>query len=460
MRRHAVGAFVVLVALGLMVPVSAGIGRRAWVDVRHAQGSQEALAVTTSSGGGRIFVAGGGNWPVTVIAYRYDGSVAWRSGFAPPSPYEPVYIEGIALSSDGREVIVIAPLIGPDDDPMAVAAFDTSTGVLDWSWQSTPVSAYPIDLATGPGIVAVVGHAGHRDSDWFVVALRPDDGTPMWTVRSDAPAGHAAAGSAAVRDGRVLVSGYVDTRTGSAARTVAYAAIDGAIEWHDTFRGASYGTIAGVRRDGTVVLVEGGWTVIEYDTDVGHSNTCRSPRRRMARPGPRRHRQSPWEQDLLHREYGEAWFDRREHGDRRIQRRKRTQALVVPVRRWRLRRRDRRRVGIVRPTSGCRDGRVGDRRGVWMADDRVRSPNWKATVDRPVPGATPPTRLPEGAGRCAGRNQGVRGRLHNEDARRRLRDRRVPNHVRSFVDARSSRPCVGQTPIRRGSPSAGRCFAR
>jgi hypothetical protein len=274
MRKYAVCVFVVLVTLALTLPASAGAGRRAWVDLRHGPASDEAQVVTTSSDGGRIFVAGlmerrDYSDTVAVMAYRYDRTLAWHARFVPPAPYEPIYVEGIAVSSDGREVIVIAPLIGPDNDPMAVAAFDTSTGTLDWSWLSTPVSAYPIDLATGPGIVAVAGIAGRRDGDWFVVALRPDAGTVMWTVRSDAPAGDAAAGSVVVRDGRVLTSGYVDTRISSAARTVAYAAADGALEWRDTFRRSRDGTIAGVTHDGTGLLVQSGWRVIEYDTTSG-----------------------------------------------------------------------------------------------------------------------------------------------------------------------------------------------
>jgi hypothetical protein len=271
MRRYAVYVFVVLVTLALTLPASANAGSRAWVDVRHTPGPSEALRVTTSPGGDRIFVAGGpvGKWPVAVIAYRCDGTVAWRSGFAPPFPYEPIYVESMAVSSDGREVIVIAPLIGPDNDPLAVAAFDTSTGALEWSWLSTPVSGYPIGLATGPGIVVVTGYAGRRDEDWFVVALRPDVGTVMWTVRSDAPAGGAVAGSVVVRDGRVLASGYVDTSISSAARTAAYAKADGTLEWGDTFHRARDGTIVGVTRDGTGLLVQSGWRVIEYDTASG-----------------------------------------------------------------------------------------------------------------------------------------------------------------------------------------------
>lgn len=274
MRKYAVCAFVVLVTLAVTLPASAGAEQRAWVRLRRGGGTDEALVVTTSSNGGRIFVAGlmetsDSSERVALTAYRYDGALAWHARFVPPAPYEPTYVEDIAMSSDGRDVIVIAPLIGPDNNPMAVAAFDTLTGALDWSWLSTPMSAYPIDLATGSGIVAVAGLAGRRDGDWFVVALRPDVGTVMWTVRSGAATGDAAAGSVIVRDGRVLVSGYVDTRTSSAARTVAYAAADGALEWRDTFGRSRDGRIVGVTHDGAGLLVQGGWRVVEYDTASG-----------------------------------------------------------------------------------------------------------------------------------------------------------------------------------------------
>ena len=279
MRRSLVLLVALLTGVALAVPSRASATNRAWVRLRP--GSQEALVVTTSSRGGRVFVAGlmELSSTVAVVAYRYDGTIAWHARFVPPAPYEATYVNDIAVSSDGQEVILIAPLIGPRNDPMAVAAFDASTGALDWSWLSKPVSAYPIDLDTGRGIVAVVGQAGRGDGDWFVVALRPDVGSVKWTIRSDAPAGDTSAESVAVRNGRVFVSGSVDTRTSSAARTVAYAAADGALEWGDTFRGARDGTIVGVARGGTRLLVQSRWKVIGYGTASG-------ARRRILRLDP------------------------------------------------------------------------------------------------------------------------------------------------------------------------------
>jgi hypothetical protein len=274
MRRSVAVLFALLFGVALTLPASADAGPRAWVDLLRRPGGDEALVVTTTSGGGRIFVAGltegtDLSQSVTVIAYRYDGTVAWRASFRPPIPYEPTYVEDITVSADDREVIVAFPLIGPDDDPMAVAAFDASTGTLDWSWLSTPVPAYPIGLATAPDRVIVAGHAGRRDGDWFVVALRPGSGSIVWTDRYDAPAGDADAGSVVVHDGRAFVAGSIDTKASSAVRTVTYASSDGSVLWMDTFKRARAGTIVGVTGDGTRVLVQAGWRIIEYDTGSG-----------------------------------------------------------------------------------------------------------------------------------------------------------------------------------------------
>jgi len=269
MRRSLVLVFAFLTAVALAVPSRAAVRSPSWVRLRPD--ADEGLVATTSASGGRIFVAGmdAGSSTVVVVAYRYDGTLVWQARFEPPEG-EATYVEGIAVSSDGREVFVTAPLLGPGaHEPMAVAAFDTSTGALEWSWLSTPVNAHPFDLATGPGIVTVVGHAGRGNGDWYVVALNPDTGAVLWTDRTGSPAGDASAGSVVVGEGRVYVSGRVDTRASSAARTVAYAAADGALVWRDTYGGAHDATIAGLSQDGTRLVVQAGWKVIEYGTAAG-----------------------------------------------------------------------------------------------------------------------------------------------------------------------------------------------
>jgi hypothetical protein len=275
MRRTASLLLAFLLSLALMAPASAQAARRAWV-ARYdgTAGGDEALVVTTTSGGGRIIVAGlteGADYimSVAVVAYRYDGTVAWRARFAPPASYEPTYVEDIVVSKDDREVIVTAPLIGPGHDPMAVVGFDASSGVLDWSWLSTPVTAYPRDLATAPDTVFVVGTAGRRDMDRFVAALRPLSGDVVWTQRSDAPLGDAAADSVMARDGQVFVAGSVATKDSPALRTVAYAAGDGSLSWQDTFRRARSGSVIHVTGDGSTLSVQAGWKIIRYDAQTG-----------------------------------------------------------------------------------------------------------------------------------------------------------------------------------------------
>jgi hypothetical protein len=275
MRRAPVCLFAFLITIAMMGQASAA-QRRAWVALSNgpAGGSDEALVVTTTSDGSRIFVAGLDEvvdyaMSVAVIAYRYDGTIAWRASYASPSPFEATYVNDIVLSVDDREVILTAPLIGPDRDPLAVVGFDASSGALDWSWLSAPVTATPRDLATAPGRVFVVGTAGRRDTDRYVVALRPRSGDVAWTDRSDAPLGDTTANSAAVRDGRVFVAGSVATRDASVLRTVAYATDDGAVSWRATFSRARGGSVIGIAADGPTVLIQAAWKIIGYDTQTG-----------------------------------------------------------------------------------------------------------------------------------------------------------------------------------------------
>ena len=233
MRRIAVSLFLVALSFATITPVWAQTERRAWVALYNgrAGGSDEALVVTTTSGGGLILVAGleegaGFSRFVTVMAYRYNGSVAWRASYTPPAPFEAIYVDEITVSEDDHEVIITAPLIGPDRDPLAVVGFDASSGAREWSWLS-PVTVSPSDLATAPGEIFVVGTAGRRDMDRFVVALESLSGDVVWTHRWDARLGDATAHSAIVRDGRLFVAGSIATEDTPVLRTVAYATTDG-----------------------------------------------------------------------------------------------------------------------------------------------------------------------------------------------------------------------------------------
>jgi outer membrane protein assembly factor BamB len=227
MRRFAVMAVVFLWVLSVMSAASAGPGQRAWLRTYNGPAPlslDEALRVTTTSHGGRIFVAGlsEGTGGVEVLAYRYSGEVAWRATFQSPSGFDAIYVENIVVSVDDREVVITVPMIGVYRDPTAVVGFDAATGHLDWTWLSTPATSYPTGLAAGPGRIFMVGSAGRHDTDWLVVALRPLTGQLVWSTRYDDPLGRADPAGVAFDRGQLFVTGSVATRTSPALRTVAY----------------------------------------------------------------------------------------------------------------------------------------------------------------------------------------------------------------------------------------------
>jgi hypothetical protein len=273
MRRSGSMLFALLVALSLSSPASATPGQRAWVSLINGSGGpssvDEALRVATTSNGGRIFAAGLEEDAVTVVAYRYGGTVAWRAHYRPPGRFTATYVENIVVAANDREVVVTAPLIGPYKDPMAVVAFDAMTGHLDWSWLSTR-SGSPQGLAAGPGRVVVAGSEGRsRDTDWLVAALRPLTGQVVWTKEYDDPLGHADPAGVIIDRGRVFVTGSVATRDASTLRTIAYAARDGSRIWTDSFGRRGFGEPVGVSGDGSTLVVEAGWTIVEYDPRTG-----------------------------------------------------------------------------------------------------------------------------------------------------------------------------------------------
>jgi hypothetical protein len=267
----------ILLCFATITPGHAQTDRRAWIGLfsRSATSVDEALVVTTTSGGGLIIAAGLTERPdytslIEVIAYRYDGDVAWRTSYAAPSPFEVTYVNDIAVSADDRVVILTAPMIGPDRDPMAVVGFDVSDGSLDWTWTSPGQAAEPTDLTIAPRRAVVASTLGTVHSHGYVVALQPRTGTVVWHHRSGSPLGDARMSSAVSRGGRIFVAGSITKRQGPALQAIAYEADGGSVAWRATFNRANGGSAIGFADHGATLLVHASWKLVGFGTARGH----------------------------------------------------------------------------------------------------------------------------------------------------------------------------------------------
>jgi len=267
----------ILLCFASIAPAHARTDQRAWIGVfgRTSTSIDEGLVVTTTSDGGRIITAGLTERPdytslVEIIAYRYDGDVAWRASYAAPSPYEVTYVNDITVSVDDRVIILTAPLIGPDRDPMAVVGFAVSDGSLDWSWISPGHVAEPTDLTVAPHRVVATGTLGWKHSHGYVVALQPRTGTVVWHHRSGSPLGGASVSSAVTRAGRVFAAGSVTRRDGPMLQATAYEVDDGSIAWRTTFRRANGGSVIGFGDHGATVMLHAAWKLLGFGTARGH----------------------------------------------------------------------------------------------------------------------------------------------------------------------------------------------
>jgi outer membrane protein assembly factor BamB len=286
---------VLAAALALCIPMTIQAvgaplpGTRLWVE--HYAGTtrgsvDEALALTTSPDGARVYVAGysstapGG---FAVLAYRArTGERLWRGTFPFADGQE---IWGVSDVVATRDRVVATVALLDRGDRMAAVAFDADTGHAAWLWTNAHRSD-ATGLATNGGMIVVAGNEGpRRNGDRVVVGLRAASGRRVWhrIVRDDD--GNAYAESLAVDRGIAYVTGGTETATGWNVRTTAYAAADGGALWNDTIGGLSSATIAGLTPDGAVLVVAGTrwgtttvdrWGVVRYDTATGTHDPLRT----------------------------------------------------------------------------------------------------------------------------------------------------------------------------------------
>lgn len=208
-----------------------------------------------------------------LVAYDgADGTELWRTRFNDPfNGYD--YARALAVSPDGDTLFATGYGQGQNGYyDYYVAAYDASTGAQQWvgAWDG-PGNRYdyPQGIAVLQSAVVVTGYTldqGWR-YDYGTVAYDPADGTLLWDVTYDGPAGDYdyATGVAAAADGdTVVVSGYArDQTTGYDYTTVGYAVADGAESWVASYAGptqqgyhdAAFGVA--LSPDGTKAFVTG-----------------------------------------------------------------------------------------------------------------------------------------------------------------------------------------------------------
>jgi PQQ-like domain len=202
----------------------AASGKQLWTRLYNgrADGTDLAVALAVSPGGGTVFVTGTSKGSTTAedyatVAYAAaSGRQLWVSRY-----------NGSGRSRDIPESIAVSP--------------------------------------TG-GVVFVTGYSfgSKTGSEFATVAYRAANGKPLWTRRYGQPDGRNAADSVAVSPNgkRIFVTGSVIRRgSGSAIGTVAYSAGTGAQQWVRRYQGPSdrddYPRVVLVSPAGGIVLIAG-----------------------------------------------------------------------------------------------------------------------------------------------------------------------------------------------------------
>lgn len=152
--------------------------------------------------------------------------------------------EAVVVSPDGSKVYVGGYASGSGLD-ILVAALDASTGALVWADERALSSGADriADLALSPDGAVLYAH-GDRDGDLLTIAYDAESGEALWQATHDGPGSGSDAGRAVdvSADGAmVYVGGYGDRVTGSTRHldglTVAYDAVNGTRLWAVSYDG-------------------------------------------------------------------------------------------------------------------------------------------------------------------------------------------------------------------------------
>jgi len=220
----------------------------------------EALSVTVSPDGSRVFVTGdsrglNGNTDADYATLGYDASTGaqlWVSRYADPVNSDDV-ASAVVASSDGSKVFVtgwIGAQTGPD---YGTVAYDASSGAQLWARSyNGPGNAFDsaLGIAANPdgSKVYVTGWSERSvvDTDYATIAYDASTGSRLWLRRYNGPlnGSDTAYAIAVTPDGAaVVVTGQSDLPSGFCRQngcnyaTVAYSATTGAQRWVKRYNG-------------------------------------------------------------------------------------------------------------------------------------------------------------------------------------------------------------------------------
>ena len=216
------------------VAYNAATGTQQWVTRYGSPTSDnDAIAVTVSPSGGRVFVTGAslqaGQYDYATIGYNtVTGTQVWLSRYNGTGNGDDIPA-AMAISPTGSKVFVTGYSVGgPGLVDYATIAYGTATGTQVWVMRH---DGRPHSVAVSPsgGTVFVTGEvygSGNTVRNYGTIAYRTATGKRLWTARYDGPAQQddsAAAVAVSPTGGTVFVTGYsqgIGTATDYA--TIAY----------------------------------------------------------------------------------------------------------------------------------------------------------------------------------------------------------------------------------------------
>ena len=293
----------------LLVAHDRATGEQRWAAGRNERVYDSPLAVAVAPAGNRVYVTGSSYdaFPVgatdariTTVAYdAASGAELWSQSWDGRSDAVDAG-KTIAVSPDGRTVVVGGVTTAAAGLDYVVVAFDATDGGLLWSDTvnglrdagTDSLTAITIDPA-GRAVYVTGESAGvaEFDLDFLTLAYDVRSGSELWRARFDgvgAQQPDRANGITVSRDGRtVFVTGdswtsYTDRISQFDYATVAYDAASGAQRWASRYSGATRGfnSPIGVVATNTGVVVSGqargataddvrDFGTVAYDGDTG-----------------------------------------------------------------------------------------------------------------------------------------------------------------------------------------------
>ncbi len=243
-------------------------GATRWLARYDGHGLDEPSAITVSPDGSIVFVTGA----YATVAYEASsGTPLWVE-----SMRSFAYIENIAVSPDGGEVIVSGTTyVGPDWD-FETQAFDAASGSSLWVnlGDGGPgfVAAPGLSYAPDGTKVFVTGTAGRTNDQTTTVCIAAEDGTTLWTKRYSGPERiDSGVGVAAGPNGDVFVTGASLSGLREDYATIAYDQQTGTQLWvsryEDPIGGEDLPGGILASPDGHSVYVTGGAPGVRRATD-------------------------------------------------------------------------------------------------------------------------------------------------------------------------------------------------